>query len=344
MKRARDRLCRVHAWMCACYPHAFRRDFSSEMRSVFRERLEDSLARGGWAPWRACWSELRDWPTALARAYGSALAEHLGMGIMNLLSEDRHWAIADRRSAVLAALPPLLLGGGIALGALVVRDPWYQVPRWRLLAGVLSVLFPALVVALVGAFALLRRLPAWGYAWAGAAGMGALMFVKTLAEERADEGLPLLSPAIDLLIAALLAASLAFLLAYAAWRGWRQAGLLSLGFATVVGLFTLGSVSAAPFNRYDLAALAAPGGLLMSALCYLYVRKGDLGRLGAIGGYALLNTLGLLVARSVWGPWLAARELPSPVLPVFVVLMGAVLAGPLAGAVGRPLRRVIHGS
>ena len=263
---------------------------------------------------------------------------------MSLLIEDKHWGIQDRRAAVLASLPPLLFGSGIALGALVVHDPWYAVPRWRLYAGVLITVLPAVVVALGGLLALLRRLPAWGYSWVGAAAMGCLMFVKTLVEERADEGLPLFSPVIDLIIAILLVATLAALLAFAAWRGWRHAGLLSLGFATVISLFTLGAVTSAPFNRYDLALLAAPGGLAMSLLCYLYVRKGDLQRLMAIGGYVLLNTALLLVAGSVWRPWLTAHGRPSPVLPLFVLLTGAVLIGPIAGLFGRPLRRVMRGS
>jgi hypothetical protein len=338
------RLSRCYALMTFIYPYEFRQQFSREMRSVFEEKL---LARAGsskWQLWHIFWLELRDWPAAVLREYWDAINKILGRGIMSLITEDKHWSITDRREAFLAALPPLIFGCGIALSAAVIREPWYAIPRWQLYAGLLITLLPAAVVVLGGGWALIRRLPEWGYPWVGAAGMGILLFVKTLAEERADEGLPMVSPVIDILIAGFLLACLSVLLGLAAWRGWRHAGMVSLGFATVIGLFTLQAVTAAPFNRHDLALLAAPAGVLMSLLSYLYVHQGDALRIAAIVGYGFLNTTMLLIARSVWQPWLIARGMPSPVLPLFVVLMVAVLVGPVAGMVGRPLRRVIHGS
>ena len=337
-------LSRLYAWMTALYPYEHRRMFSGEMRSVFRERLADSLAGGRWGPWSALYRELRDWPAAVLQAYWFEIGKILRRRIMSLLSEDKHWRLEDRREALMAALPPFLLGCGITLGALVIRYPWHEVPRWRLYAGLLVILLPGGAIALGAAWAILRRFPSWSYTWVGTAAMGCLMFVKTMAEERADEGLPMVSPLVDNLIAVFLVLGIAVLLGYAAWRGWRHAGLLSLGFTTSISLGTLQAVTAAPFNRYDLALLAILLGLSMSLFAYLYVRKGDLGRVVAIAGYCLLNTAMLLVARSVWQPWLSERGLPSPVVPLFVLLTGAVLVGPVAGLVGRPLRRVMRGS
>jgi len=339
-----ERLSRVYAWMTALYPYEYRRVFSYEMQSVFRDRLADSLDRGRWGLWGVVYSELRDWPAAVFQAYWSAIGAMLWRSIMSLLFEDKHWRIQERRQALVASLPPVLLGCGITLGALVIRNPWYADPRWRLYAGVLVTLVPGGVVALGGTWATLKRFPSWGYSWIGTAAMGCLMFVKTMVEERADEGLPMISPVADTLIAGVVVLGIAVLLGLAAWRGWRHAGLLSLGFTIAISLGTLQAVTAAPFNRYDIALSAAPLGLVMSLLLYLYVRKGDAGRLAAMAGYCLLNTAMLLVARSIWQPWLSERGLPSPVVPLFVLLTGAVLVGPVAGLVGRPLRRVIRGS
>ena len=98
---------------------------------------------------------------------------------------------------------------------------------------------------------------------------------------------------------------------------------------------------AAPFNRYDLALLAAPVGLVMALLTYLYVRKGDAGRVIAILIYGVMNAVVFLVIASAWN---LPPSHPSPVIPFLVVLTGALLVGPIAGLVGRPVRKVIQGS
>lgn len=336
-----ERLSRFYAFLTFLYPYGFRQEFALEMRAVFQEKLRASLKCGKWAMWRVFWWELRDWPVAVLVEYGSALSEMLGRGIMSLIFEDKSWKIEKRREAVVACLPPLLFGLGLALGALVIWEPWYAVPRWRLWTGIIIGFIPAIAIALGGLLAIIKGLPAWGYTWAGGAVMGLVAFVKGLAEDRADFGLPLLSPFLDIVLAVLLLVGLSVLVVVAAWRGWRQAGLTSLGFATMAGMASFSMATAAPLNRYDLATLAAPVGLVMSALTYLYVRRGDAGRIVAILGYGVMNAVVLLV---IAGAWDFPAGGPSPVIPFLVVLTGALLVGPLAGLVGGPLRRVIQGS
>jgi len=260
---------------------------------------------------------------------------------MSLLTEDKSWKIENRRNAIIASLPPVMLGLGITLGALVVWEPWYAIPRWRLITGFVIMMLPGLFIGLGGLWALIKHLPSWGYTWIGASAMGLLLFVKTMAEEQADFGLPMVSPIVDIVIAILLLLGIAALLVFAAWRGWRHAGMVSLGFATMVGMASFSMTTAAPINRYDLALLAAPVGLVMSSLTYLYVRKGDLGRLIAITGFGLLNAVMLLIVSRAW-------DMPAvhafPVLPFLVVLTGALLVGPIAGLIGMPVRRVLRGS
>jgi hypothetical protein len=146
---------------------------------------------------------------------------------------------------------------------------------------------------------------------------------------------------LDNILAIVLLLGIMILIGVSAWQGWRHAGMVSLGFATMAGMSSFSMATAAPLNRYDLALLAAPVGLVMSALTYLFVRKGDLGRVIAIAGFGLLNAVMMLVVAKAW-------EMPLvhafPVIPFLVVLTGALLVGPLAGLIGRPLRRMIQGS
>ena len=335
------RLSRTYTLLTILYPYGFRREFSLEMQAVFREKLVAKMTAGRWVLWRIFWEELRDWPGAVLTEYWFAFRETFGRGLMSLIAEDKSWKIENRWDAILASIPPVLFGFCIALGALVVWEPWYSIPRWRLLTGFAIMMFPGLIIALGGLLAFMKRLPAWGYTWAGGAVIGLLAFVKLLAEERADFGLPLLSPILDIVLAVLLLLGISVLIVVTAWRGWRQAGLTSLGFATLAGMSSFSMATAAPINRYDLALLAAPVGLVMSLLTYLYVRKGDAGRLVAILGYGIMNAVAFLVIASAWD---FSPERPSPVIPFLVVLTGALLVGPVAGLIGRPVRKVIQGS
>ena len=255
------------------------------------------------------------------------------------IAEDKFWKIEDRRDAIIASLPATLFGLGLAIGALVTWKPYYEIPAWRLWIGVSFVLLSSLVIALGGVVALIKRIPAWGYTWVGASAMGVVLFVKTMAEERADFGLPLLSPVLDVILVLIILLGLAVLLIFSAWKGWRHAGMVSLGFATMAGMATFSMATAAPLNRYDLAVLAAPVGLVMSTLTYLFVRKGDLGRVVAMLGFGLLNAAMLLVVAQAWSLPLVHA---FPLVPFLVVLTGALLVGPIAGVVGIPIRRIIQ--
>jgi hypothetical protein len=341
MNAAGKKLLRAYALMTKLYPFEFRRDFREEMQAVFEDTLLENSRKGGSGMLCAFLLELRDWPVNLLAQYLSAFCRLFERGIMSLITEDKSWQIKDRRSAVISALPPVLFGLGVFLGALVIWEPWYLVPRWRLLTGVAIGLIPAVVIALGGLLALVKRLPAWGYTWVGAAMMGLVTFIKALAEDRADFGLPLISPLMDILLAILLLIGLFTLLGISAWRGWRQAGLFSLGLATMAGMASFSMATAAPFNRYDLALLAAPVGLVMTFLIYLYVRRRDMGRIIAILGFGTMNATVFLVIARMW-------NLPeggsSPVIPFLVVMTGALLAGPIAAIIGQPIRKIVQGT
>jgi hypothetical protein len=336
-----QRISDFYAFLTFLYPYEFRQLFSNEMQTVFQKNLIAASKTGKWALWRSLWKEIRGLPTAILTEYWFAFRDTLGRGIMFLITEDKSWRIEDRRDAIIASLPPVLMGIGVAMGALVIWEPWQMIPRWRLLTGFVITLLPGLVIGLGGLWALIKRLPPWGHTWIGGAGMGLVLFVKTIAEERADFGLPMISPLMDNVIAIILLLGIAVLIGISAWQGWRHAGMVSLGFATMAGMASFSMAMAAPFNRYDLALLAAPVGLIMASLIFLFVRNGDGGRAIAILVYGVMNAFVFFMIASIWN---LPEGTPSPVIPFLVVLTGALLVGPIAGLIGRPIRRVIQGS
>ena len=341
MKLTINRLSRIYALLTVLYPYGFRQDFASEMQVVFQEKLITTGKTGTWAMWRGFWKELRGLPMAILTEYWFAFRDTLGRGIMFLITEDKSWRIEERRDAIIASLPPVMVGIGIALGALVVWEPWHTIPRWRLMTGFAIMMLPGLIIGLGGLWALIKRVPPWGHTWIGATGMGLVLFVKTIAEERADFGLPIISPVMDNVIAIILLVGIAVLIGVSAWQGWRHAGMVSLGFASMAGMASFSMATAAPFNRYDLALLAAPVGLMMASLIYLYVSQGDGGRVIAILVIGIMNAVVFFIVASIWN---LPEGSPSPVIPFLVMLTGALLVGPIAGFIGRPVRKVIQGS
>ena len=336
-----QRLSYFYAFLTVLYPYNFRQDFASEMQAVFQEKLISASKSGKRALWRNFWKELQGLPMAILTEYWFAFQDTFRRGIMFLITENKSWRIENRRDAIIASLPPVMIGVDIALGALIVWEPWYTIPRWRLITGFATMMLPGLLIGLGGIWALMKRIPTWSHTWIGATGMGLVLLVKMIAEERADFGLPLISPVMDNVILVLLLLGLAAIIGISAWQGWRHAGMVSLGFATMAGMASFSMATAAPFNRYDLALLAIPVGIIMSLLIYLFVRKGDMGRVIAIIVYGSMNAVIFLIVANIWN---LPKGSSSPVLPFLIVLTGALLIGPIAGLVGRPVRKVIQGS
>ena len=80
---------------------------------------------------------------------------------------------------------------------------------------------------------------------------------------------------------------------------------------------------------------------MMASLIYLYVSKGDGGRVIAILVIGVMNAVVFFIVASIWN---LPEGSPSPVIPFLVMLTGALLVGPIAGLVGRPVRKVVQGS
>lgn len=128
---------------------------------------------------------------------------------------------------------------------------------------------------------------------------GLRTFIKTIAEELADEGKFTTSQTGDTVIGISIFIIGTILIVSAAIRSRRRAGLFSVGLAGIFGLSICMTVSAAPFNHQDLTLLAAPLGLIMAALVYMYARDTDAHRIGVILGMGILNAVSILLANQV---------------------------------------------
>ena len=250
--------------------------------------------------------------------------------------------IKDRRLSVLAALPPLLFGLGVALDSLIRGGPWNTIPRWQLYLSVGVGLIPMLVIAGVGIYALVKRMPAWGLTWIGAGYMGFVLLVKTASEELAEVGRFIVSPMVDIGMVLVILLAGFLMLVVAAVRGWRQAALFSIGMAAVFCLSLYLSVTSAPFYRHDLALLAAPVGTILSLLTYGYLVGSDRIRVLVLLGVAVINLSPVVVTSQVWSEWLSKDGRPSPSLPLLVLLTAVLVSGPAMGIILNPIRKIIQ--
>jgi hypothetical protein len=121
------------------------------------------------------------------------------------------------------------------------------------------------------------------------------------------------------------------------WRGWQQAGLVSIGFSAVFGLTLLSFVGVAPYNRSDLSVLAFLSGAAMSAMTYAYCRRADLTRILVLASIGILNICTVALANMVWQARL--EDNGNPIFPLLVLTVGVLIAGPAVGVLGIPIRR-----
>ncbi|MBT3313068.1 MAG: hypothetical protein HN390_00505, partial [Anaerolineae bacterium] len=118
------------------YPRNFRYEFGEEIVLVFDEAVNDAVNLSGWALFRVSIRELRDLPKALFGAYWHEIQDGIGGYRMFDFRNEEMWKIEDHKEATIAALPPLIFGFGMALSALIIREPWYKVPEWRMILGI----------------------------------------------------------------------------------------------------------------------------------------------------------------------------------------------------------------
>ena len=326
------------------YPRSFRAEFGGEILLTFEDVLQDSVAKGRWDVLKVLVRELKDFPGAVFRAHLLALHEDAGGQTMFDVRAEKNWKIETQRVAMVAALPPVIFGFGFALGMLIIREPWQKVPPWRMWLGIGMLVLACLVLAAGAIRALWQKIPDWGYSWIGYAYMGLVLFIKTWAEERADMGLPMVSPLVDQIIVIAVLGGMALFLGIAMLHGWQQAGLLSFGYAGMLALSLFGMLTAAPIQRLDLAMLILPVSLLLAWLTYLYVRSDDIQKVPPLFGVILLYAGILWLVMFAWRGWYLERGGATPVLPLLMIFLILLLAGPIGGLLGTPFRRMLRKS
>jgi hypothetical protein len=352
-------MARLYGILLRTYPVDFRLEFEDEMREVFDEAMADAGAHGSLFLMRLIFREILGWIRLVSTEHVQSLSRNdlrrrqqtnirpptapgtstRGWEQMSEVESNPGWVIDGRRAKILAALPPLLLGLGIMLVALIMDGPYYQVPRWRFNLAVGIGLLPIAALAAGGLHALLRRLPDWGYTWVGANLMGMLLLLMGLGEDRPY----LLSPAADIAVVVIILLAASIILIFAAYRGLPQASAISLGLSSTLGLSLPFAAMAAPFNRFDLALLAGPAGLLLSGLLYIFHAGSARNRSLSLLGVAASNFPLLWTANTAWRSWYQAQEKsPWPLLTtLLLILLGMLLVGPTLGLIMRPIRNTL---
>ena len=349
----------LYGWMVRCYPSSIRVEFGEEMRAVFRKASVDALVISRRRALVVFLAELLDWPFELLGGYLDVISrwsriptrDHQAKFIfgssaferkITMISQERSLNMS-KRQVMIAALPPLLLGLGIMLSAMIRTDVWYRLPSWQLYLSVFVVMLPGIVIGLGGLVAVIKHIPDWGLSWVGCAFMGVTLFAMVFVEEGVEEGWLSLSPTIELVIGLTLFLTGFILLILMAKRGWYRAGLFTLAVASTMGLSLFQSLTAAPFNRDDIALFAGPLGLIIAMLIYIYILNPGMIRIVMIAGVGVINTGAALIATNAWRSSFENRGAASPLLPLLVILTGLLLSGPISGLLVSPLRRLRSG-
>ena len=255
---------------------------------------------------------------------------------------------ATRRDALLAALPPVLLGLSIAI-SLLLRAPLSQLviggpTRIHYTPGIITgtmavaigaMALAALILVIGGVVAVARRLPLWGYTW-----IGTTVMVIAVALTVAADDLPyLVSPLIDMLIMMALMLLLGTALGAVGWRGPLLGGLAGLSTTMILGLVVVSWASNPPFNRLDVGLLAGPLGLLYGGLLYGFVTGSPVRRaaLLAIGGILCLGTL-WGVEYIVFWQWRVSHGQTGQPLILLAVGLAILAFGPVVGLAAQKLR------
>jgi len=255
---------------------------------------------------------------------------------------------ATRRDALLAALPPMLLGLSMAI-PLLIRAPLSQlviggptrvhyspgVITGGMMVGIGAMALAALILVIGGVVAVARRLPLWGYTW-----IGTTVMVIAVALTVAADDLPyLVSPVIDMLIMMALMLLLGTALGAVGWRGPLLGGLAGLSTTMILGLVVVSWASNPPFNRLDVGLLAGPLGLLYGGLLYGFVTGSPVRRaaLLAIGGILCLGTL-WGVEYIVFWQWRVSQGQTGQPLILLAVGLAILAFGPVVGLAAQKLR------
>jgi len=246
-----------------------------------------------------------------------------------------------RRHAVAAALPPLLMGTGIAIISSAIRaaggphlvggalDP--SLPHGFAIGAAVVMLATACISSVLAG---LDRLPLWSFSWVATDFVGLVVALNLVVEDRSF----VVSPAADLVALLLLLLAGLTVLAAAVLRGWRHAGLLSLGFSAALALSLCFWAVAGP-SRHDLGWLAAVAGLLLAALTYVFVVGSGPECIAVLWASGALCAGLSWMADSAFQSWEQFPGQPRLLWPLLGLTWAPLIVGPLLGLWMPRLRR-----
>jgi hypothetical protein len=255
---------------------------------------------------------------------------------------------ATGRDALLAALPPVLLGLSIGI-SLLLRAPLSRLviggpTRIHYSPGIITggmlvtigvIVLAALILVIGGMVAAARRLPLWGTTWVGTAVMVIVFALMVAAED-----LPyLVSPVIDVLIMMALLLLLGAALGAVGWRGPLLGGLAGLSTTMILSLVVVSWASNPPINRLDVGLLVGPLGLVYGGLLYGFVTGRPVRRVALLAiGVAICLGMMAGVEYGVFWQWRVSHGQTGQPLILVVVGVALLAFGPAVGLVAQRLR------
>lgn len=236
----------------------------------------------------------------------------------NSSKEHRFGAFKNRHEAILAVVPPLLLGFGSAFAILTNQ----------LVASIATWICIALAISAGAAIALIRGMPIWGDIWLGTFIIFSALILRLLMEEGKGASLSVSSPLMSSVITVFVFFMLMVLIITIVLKGWRRVGLVSIGLSTtlVIGIWI--TFARPPFNREDLALLVAPIGIVTAVCTYLYMRKSDMVRVFSLIFVWLLCLSTVWMANHVYHEWFNERGRAFPFIALMIILSVLLWAGP----------------
>lgn len=338
-------------FLVSCYPRSFRAKFADQINADLYDLFKDAELMGWSGRIRWMLIEIRGTFFEVTRQHAVQIAiglkkwtkewlGWLGKTREDPMSEDNtgNWGIKDRKMALLASLPPLLIGLSFSVTWLIIGGKWYEASFLQLRFGLAAGLLLAGVVALGGLYALFRRFLVWGFTWLGADLVGFLLLLSGLADDRPF----LISREVDYAILGLAMVFAAVVLIAAVLRAWQAAGLMSIGMSTTMALSNVHLMAIPPYNRADLAVLGVVFGMIFFLLTFFYVRTSKKLQIAILCAIGLINLGIVWLANYIWSGYEGSGShlgRVSPFIPfaIFVVLM--LLSGPLAGLFSKPIRK-----
>jgi hypothetical protein len=265
--------------------------------------------------------------------------EARGKGInMSTIESDKagkgNQETISQRTVILAAIAPMIFGL-LGILAILVNNLVTTIVLWSI---------SSLIITLGGFYAVVKRLPVWGLTWAGSALMIIALVFKLAAEELGESGRFIISQGGDIGLMALIILAGLVLLIMASKKGWKPAGLVSIAFTSILGIYTLLSLYNAPFYRMDRALLALPACILFALLIFLYMRsKGSTGIVFLALTWGI-NACIVYLSHITWQDWLSAQGRGTPLVPLLILFTGLIISGPIIAFIRIPTQKMLRGS